>query len=82
MEAPSRAAKLTTRVKVFKLKLQGYLDHSFTNLLTPRFVVVKVLNDAGEVMDVCCVWNCKSNGLNETIWVPGFMLHTALDAED
>ena len=34
------------------------------------------------ILDVRCIWDCKINGHNATLYAPGFMLPTALDAED
>ncbi len=33
-------------------------------------------------MDVRCVWDSKVNGLNKTLWAPGFMLPDSQDGED
>jgi len=81
MTAPSREAELLTRVKIFKLKFNWYIEDSPAKLVIPRFIVPKlVVEDV--VVDVWCVWDCKRNGHNATLWAPGFMLPTALDAED
>ena len=81
MTAPSREAELLTRVKIFKLKFNWYIEDSPAKLVIPRFIVPKlVVEDV--VVDVRCVWDCKRNGHNATLWAPGFMLPTALDAED
>lgn len=82
MKAPSREAELLTRLKIFKLKFQYYLDSAKTTLLCPRFTVPKMVADDGTITDVRCVWDCTINGLNATLYTPGFMLPTALDAED
>ncbi|KAL7532942.1 hypothetical protein ACHAXR_006517 [Thalassiosira sp. AJA248-18] len=82
MEAPSREAELVTRLKIFKLKFQYYIDQAETNLLIPRFIVPKVVLEDGTIVDVRCVWDCSINGHNATVYAPGFMLPTALDAED
>ena len=50
-------------------------------MVTPRFAVVKLQVD-GEVVDIRLVWDCKKNGLNETLYAPRFMLATFADAED
>ena len=82
MAAPSREAELATRLKIFKLKFNYYIDQDYTSLLIPRFIVPKVIGEDGTILDVRCVWDCKVNGHNATIFAPGFMLPTALDAED
>ena len=69
-------------MKIFKLKINYYIEHEFTDLLIPRFVVPKLLAEDGTIIDVRCVWDYKANGHNSTIWAPGFMLPTALEAED
>jgi len=40
------------------------------------------VGEDGTILDVRCVWDCKVNGHNATLWTPEFMLPTALDAED
>ena len=82
MKAPSREAELLTRLKIFKLKTSYYLDSNGTTLLCPRFTVPKVVAEDGTITDVRCVWDCTINGLNASLYAPGFMLPTALDAED
>lgn len=82
MKAPSREAELLTRLKIFKLKISYYLDSNGTTLLCPRFTVPKVVAEDGTITDVRCVWDCTINGLNASLYSPGFMLPTALDAED
>ncbi len=82
MKAPSHEAELATRLKIFKLKFNYYLDRDVVNLLIPRFIVPKVVADDGTILDVRCVWDCKINGHNETLYAPSFMLPTAQDAED
>ncbi len=34
------------------------------------------------MVDVQCVWDCKKNRLNLTLWAPGFMLPDSGDGED
>lgn len=88
VKAPSREAELLTRLKIFKLKVKYYLDRSkldldtMPTLLTPRFTVNKIVLDDGTVKDVRCVWDCTVNGLNATLYQPGFMMPSASDAED
>ena len=82
MDAPSREAELVMRLKIFKFRFNYYLDHDHTDLLVPRFIVPKVVAEDGTILDVRCVWDCKINGHNATLYAPGFMLPTALDAED
>ena len=82
MVAPSFEAELLTHVKMFKLWFNYYIDLDHTNLLIPRFIVPKVVDEDGTILDVRCVWDCKINGHNATLFAPSFMLPTALDAED
>ena len=82
MAAPSWEVELAARLKVFKLKFQYYLDSAFTDLLIQGFTVPKVVGEDGTILDVRCVWDCKVNGHNATLWAPGFMLPTALGGED
>ena len=82
MKAPSREAELLTRRKLFKLKFCWYLNNGPVDCIVLMFIIPKVVADDGTVTDVCCVWDCKVNGHNATLWVPGFMLPTALDADD
>jgi len=82
MAAPSRDAELVTRGKLFQLKFAYFLSPGPADLVIPRFIVPKVLLEDGTVVDVRCVWDCRINGHNETLWAPGFMLPTAQDAED
>ena len=51
------------------------------DLVQGRFPIAKVVED-GDVLDIRVVWNSKSNGYNEQIWVPGFMLPTWSDAKN
>ena len=54
MVAPSREAELLTRVKIFKLKYNWYIEDSPADLVIPRFIVPKlVVEDV--VLDVQCV---------------------------
>ena len=77
----SRKAELGVRLKIFKLKFQGYLEKGFIDLLVPRFAVTKVaLNNV--ITDIRVVWDCRINGHNETLWQPGFRLPTFDDAAD
>ena len=80
--ASSREAELLARRKVFALRFQGFIEQGqYVKLGTPRFLVDKLVED-GVVLDVRCVWDCKSSGLNATLWAPGFMLPTFRRAED
>ena len=63
----SREAELAVRLKIFKLKFQGYLEKGFTDLLVPRFAVTKVA-PKNVVTDIRVVWDCRINGHNETLW--------------
>ena len=82
MTAPSCEAELLTRLKIFKLKFQYYLDQEHLLLLCPQFTVPKTLLEDGTITDVRCVWDCTINGLNAMLYSPGFMLPTGSDAED
>ena len=65
----SREAELAVRLKIFKLKFQGYLEKGYTDLLVPRFAVTKVsLNNV--TTDIRVVWDCRVNGHNATLWQP------------
>ena len=81
MLAPSREAELLTRVKIFKLKYNGYLEEGLVKLVISWFIVAKVVVEE-VVKDVRCVWDCKKNGHNKTLWSPGFMLDGPLDTEN
>ena len=74
--AKSRETELAVREKVFKLVFQWYLEPGFVDLIVPRFDVEKTKDD------IRAVWNCKSNGLNATLWAPKFMLPEFLDVEN
>ena len=83
MPSPSREAELSTRLKIFKLKYNYYIEESDDiTLAIPRFTVPKVVAEDGTILDVRCVWDCKINGHNATVFAPGFMLPTSLCAED
>ncbi len=42
-------------------------------MITQCFSVVKLEED-GVILEIRVVWNSSSNGHNETLWAPGFML--------
>ncbi len=67
---------------MFQLKFSYFLSCVPAKLVIPRFIVSKVVEEDGMVLDVHCVWYCRTNGHNETLWVTGFMLTTVSDAED
>ncbi len=73
MPSPSWQAEIKTRKKVFQLHYRHFIERGFTNLITQRFLVVKLEVD-GVIQEIWCVWNSKSNGHNTTLWAPGFML--------
>ena len=73
MPSPSQEAEIECRKKVFQLRFRHFIERGFTDLITQRFSVVKLMID-GEVLDIRVVWNSKSNGHNATLWAPGFML--------
>ena len=81
IKSESREAELATRLKIFKLRYQWYLERGFTDCLVPRFSIVKVMID-GVVADIRVVWDCTANGHNDTLWVPSFMLPNFQDAAD
>ena len=81
IRSESREAELATRLKIFKLRYQWYLERGFTDCLVPRFSIAKVTVD-GVAMDIRVVWDCTANGHNDTLWVPSFMLPTFQDAAD
>jgi hypothetical protein len=68
MPSPSRDAEIWCRKKVFQLRYRHFIERGFTDLITPRFSIVKA------VVDIRVVWNSSSNGHNATLWAPGFML--------
>ena len=80
--ASSREAELQIRTKVFQLCFRWYLEHGNPDLVTPRFSVEKVADEAGNVLDIRAVWDAKRNGLNATLWSPRFSNPTTQDAED
>ena len=52
MTAPSHEAELLTRLKIFKLKFQYYLDQEHSSLLCPWFTVPKTFLEDGTITDV------------------------------
>ena len=79
--SPSREAEIECRKKVLQLRLRGFIEKGYTDLIMQRFPVVKVMVD-GEVLDIRVVWNSKSNGHNATLWAPGFMLDDIGDVKE
>jgi hypothetical protein len=73
---------LQIRKKIFQLKFRWYLEEGPPELITPRFAVEKVSDEAGNVLDIRAVWDAKRNGLNATLWCPKFSLPTTQDAEN
>ena len=73
--SPSREVEILQRRKVFKLKLQWYIDHDYVSCVIPRFPVDKL-------GDIRIVWDCSGNGHNATLWGPGFMLSSFDDVEN
>jgi hypothetical protein len=71
--SPSRGAEIKCQQKVLQLRLRGFIEKGYTDLITQRFPVVKVMVEE-EVLDIRVVWNSKSNGHNATLWAPGLML--------
>jgi hypothetical protein len=78
----TREGELQIRSKIFQLKFRWYLESGSPDLITPRFAVEKVADEAGKTLDIRAVWDAKRNGLNATLWVPKFALPTTLDAEN
>jgi hypothetical protein len=68
MPSPSREAEIECQKQVFQLWYRHFIKRGFTDLITQRFSIVKV------VVDIRVVWNLKLNGHNATLWAPGFML--------
>jgi hypothetical protein len=81
MPSPSREAKIECQNKVFQLHYRHFIERGFTDLITQRFPVAKLMVD-GEVCDIRVVWNLKSNGYNSTLWAPEFMLDDVGDDRD
>ena len=79
--SPSREAELATRVKILKLRYQGFLEKGYVSLVVPRFATVKLVVD-GVVKEIRVVWDCSANGHNDSLWAPGFMLPSFQDAAD
>jgi hypothetical protein len=52
--------------EALQLRLRGFIERGYTDLITQRFPVVKVMVD-GEVLDIQVVWNSKSNWHNATL---------------
>ena len=77
----TRLEEIAVRTEIFKLQYQGYLEKEFTSLIQGCFIITKLMADE-EVLDSRVVWSSKSNGYNQQIWVPSFMLPTWLDAEN
>eukprot|EP00956_Cyclotella_meneghiniana_P001321 scaffold1440_cov23-Cyclotella_meneghiniana.AAC.2 len=80
--ASSREAEIQLRTKVFQLYFRRYLEPGPPDLITPRFSVEKVASEDGKVLDIRGVWDAKRNGLNATLWCPGFALPTTQDGAD
>ena len=70
--------------KVFKLVFNWYLRACADppKLVIPRFTVPKVVLADGTVVDARCVWDCKRNGHNKTLWAPSFFIDGPQEAED
>jgi hypothetical protein len=79
--SPSRGAEIKCQKKVLHLRLRGFIEKGYTDLITQRFPVVKVMVE-GEVLDIKVIWNSKSNGHNATLWAPGFMLDDIGDVKE
>ncbi len=48
-------------------------------LVVPKCIVLNVVADNRTVLDVHCVFNCRTNGHNATLWAAGFMMDIVLD---
>jgi hypothetical protein len=79
--SPSQEVEIECRKKGLQLRLRGFIEKGYTDLITQRFSVVKVMVDA-EVLDIWVVWNSKSNGHNATLGAPGFMLDDIGDVKE
>ncbi len=55
MQASSCESEPAARLKIFKLKLQYYIDQYGADLIVPRFIVPKVVVEDGTILDVHCV---------------------------
>jgi hypothetical protein len=73
MPAPSWDAEIETQKMIFQLRFRHFIERGFTDLITQRFLVVKLEED-GVILEIRVVWNSSLNGHNETLWAPGFML--------
>ena len=74
----SREVEIEVRKKLFWLNFRGYPEAGRADLVQGRFSVTKVVRD-GEVLDIRVMFNSRSNGYNETIWVPELRLPMWLD---
>ena len=80
LPAPSREAEIAARKKIFKLRFQNYMEKGeLVQLLVPRFSIVKIQGDGGEVLDIRVIFDSKSNGHNATLWASSFMLDEFAD---
>jgi hypothetical protein len=79
--SPSREAEIKYQKKMLQLRLRGFIEKGYIDLITQRFPVVKVMVE-GDVLDIQVVWNSKSNGHNATLWAPGFMLDDIGDVKE
>ena len=71
----TREGELQIRAKVLSLRVRGYIEKGFVDLVVPTFPVEKP-------GDIRAVWDCKRNGLNATLWAPKFSLPTTSDTEE
>ncbi len=78
---PSRGAEIECQKKALQLRLRGFIERGFTDLIMQRFSVVKVMVD-GDVLDIHVMWNSKSDGHNATLWAPGFLLDDIGDVKE
>ena len=51
-------------------------------LAIPWFTVSKFVPVDNTVIDMHCVWDCKRNGHNDSLWVPEFFIDGPREAED
>jgi hypothetical protein len=79
--SPSKKTEIKCRKNVLQLRLRCFIEKGYTDLITQRFPVVKVMVE-GEVLDIQVMWNSKSNGHNATLWAPGFMLDDIGDVKE
>ena len=66
----------------FQVEISVLPDQEHPFLLCPCFTIPKIVLEDGTIAEVPCVWGCTIDGLNATLYSPGFMLPTCSDTED